>query len=37
MADSVILANARAYDAALWTQDEYFKDVEGVQFVAKKK
>jgi len=35
MADSFILAVARAYQAVLWTQDEHFKDVEGVQYIAK--
>ena len=37
MADSVILATARAFDATLWTQDEHFKSVEGVRYIAKKK
>ena len=36
MADSLILATARNYDATLWTQDEHFKDVPGVKFIAKK-
>jgi predicted nucleic acid-binding protein len=36
MADSLILATARAYDATLWTQDEHFKDIPGVKFVSKK-
>lgn len=36
MADRVILATARAYDAALWTQDEHFKDIEGVKYIQKK-
>jgi predicted nucleic acid-binding protein len=35
MADSIILATARAYDATLWTQDEHFKDIEGVRYVEK--
>ena len=35
MADSLILATARAYDATLWTQDEHFKDVEGVRYIEK--
>jgi predicted nucleic acid-binding protein len=35
MADSIILATARQYDAQLWTQDEHFRDVPGVRFVAK--
>jgi predicted nucleic acid-binding protein len=30
MADSIILATARAYRATLWTQDADFKGVEGV-------
>ena len=36
MAESVILATARAYDATLWTQDEHFKDFEGVKYKQKK-
>jgi predicted nucleic acid-binding protein len=36
MADSIILAMARAYNATLWTQDEHFKDIPGVKFVAEK-
>ena len=36
MADSLILATARANDAILWTQDEHFKDLDGVRYVAKK-
>jgi predicted nucleic acid-binding protein len=35
MADSVILATARAYDAVLWTQDADFEDVEGVRYCPK--
>lgn len=34
MADSVILATARAFQAVLWTQDADFKDLEGVQYIA---
>jgi len=37
MADSLILATARAANAALWTQDEHFKDIEGVKYVEKVK
>lgn len=33
MADSVILATARAFDAILWTQDGDFKGLGGVQYV----
>lgn len=36
MADSIILATARAYDAILWTQDEHFKDIGGVKYKQKK-
>lgn len=35
MADSVILATARAFNATLWTQDEHFKDIEGVKYIEK--
>jgi predicted nucleic acid-binding protein len=35
MADSIILATARAYDAVLWTQDAHFKDIEGVRYIEK--
>ena len=36
MADSIILATARSNDATLWTQDEHFKEIEGVQYIEKK-
>lgn len=36
MADSLILATARANDATLWTQDEHFKDIDGVKYIEKK-
>lgn len=36
MADSIILATARAHNATLWTQDEHFKGIEGVKYVEKK-
>ena len=35
MADSIILATARLYEATLWTQDEDFKEVAGVEYVEK--
>ena len=35
LADSVILATARAYDALLWTQDEDFAHIDGVKYVPK--
>jgi len=37
MADSIILATARAHDAILWTQDADFKGIDGVKFIPKKK
>jgi predicted nucleic acid-binding protein len=37
LAESVILATAHAFNASLWTQDEHFKDLPGVQYVEKKK
>jgi len=36
MADSLILATARANEAILWTQDEHFKDLDGVKYIEKK-
>ncbi|MCC6500076.1 MAG: type II toxin-antitoxin system VapC family toxin [Anaerolineales bacterium] len=36
MADSLILAVAKARNATLWTQDEHFRDIDGVKFVEKK-
>ena len=36
MADSIILATARAFDASLWTQDADFEGIDGVQFVSKR-
>ena len=36
MADSIILAVARTRNATLWTQDEHFKDLDGVKYVVKK-
>ena len=35
MADSLILATARAHNATLWTQDEHFKDLENVKYIVK--
>lgn len=35
LADSVILATARAYDAVLWTQDADFQFIPGVRYVPK--
>ena len=36
LADSVILATARARGATVWTQDEHFRNIAGVKFVEKK-
>ncbi len=36
MADSIILATARAQNATLWTQDGHFKNIEGVKYIEKK-
>jgi toxin FitB len=36
MADSIILATARANNAILWTQDAHFKELEGVNYIEKK-
>jgi len=36
MADSIILATARASNATLWTQDRHFKDISGVKYIGKK-
>lgn len=36
MADSLILATARANNAILWTQDEHFKNIDGVKFIEKR-
>jgi toxin FitB len=36
MADSIMLATARAYQATLWTQDADFQGIEGVQYVARR-
>ncbi len=36
MADSIILATARLNNATLWTQDEHFKDLDGVKYIEKK-
>jgi toxin FitB len=36
LADSVMLATARACDATFWTQDADFKDIDDVRYVARK-
>ena len=37
MADSMILATARQFDATIWTQDADFKDLPNVKFKAARK
>ena len=37
LADSVILATARRFDATIWTQDEDFDGLPGVKYRSKKK
>ncbi|HEY5345123.1 MAG TPA: type II toxin-antitoxin system VapC family toxin [Verrucomicrobiae bacterium] len=37
MADSIILATARANNATLWTQDDDFEGLDDVKYIAKKK
>jgi toxin FitB len=34
MADSIILATARMYEATVWTQDSDFRGIVGVQYIA---
>jgi len=36
LADSIIYATARKYDALVWTQDADFKSLEGVKYYSKK-
>lgn len=35
MADSIILASAKAYDAIIWTQDSDFMNIAGVKYFPK--
>ena len=37
LADSVIVAAAKAYEAIIWTQDADFKGIEGVKYTEVKK
>ena len=34
MADAIMLASARAFDATLWTQDADFEGIPGVRYIA---
>jgi predicted nucleic acid-binding protein len=36
MADSIILATAKEYDAVIWTQDSDFKNITGVKYFPKR-
>jgi predicted nucleic acid-binding protein len=36
LAESIILATARTQKATLWTQDEHFKDLYGVEYIERK-
>ena len=36
MADSIILATARVFNATIWTQDSDFKNISGVKYFSKK-
>jgi predicted nucleic acid-binding protein len=35
LANSVILATARAYQGVIWTQDAHFKGLEGIRYTEK--
>jgi predicted nucleic acid-binding protein len=35
MADSIILATSRTYNATLWTQDADFAGIDGVEYIRK--
>ena len=37
MADSIILATSRAYEAVLWTQDSDLVGIDGVKYIEKAK
>jgi predicted nucleic acid-binding protein len=37
MADSIIYAVTKKYNATLWTQDKHFKDLENVKYFEKEK
>ncbi len=36
MADSIILATAKSFDAVIWTQDSDFKNIAGVKYFPQK-
>lgn len=35
MADSIILATAKEFEATIWTQDSHFKDIDDVKYFKK--
>lgn len=35
LADSVILATARLYNAVIWTQDSHFRNIDNVRYIKK--
>ncbi len=35
MADSIILATAKEFEATIWTQDSHFKNIDDVQYFKK--
>ena len=37
LADSVMLASARTHNARFWTQDADFQNMEGVEYISRKK
>jgi len=37
LADSIIYATAKKFDALIWTQDINFKPLEGVKYYSKKR
>jgi predicted nucleic acid-binding protein len=37
LADSMVLATARAHQATMWTQDDDFAGLADVKYIAKKK
>ncbi|MFH1581463.1 MAG: PIN domain-containing protein, partial [Pseudomonadota bacterium] len=36
MADSIILATAKEFEATIWTQDSDFKNIDDVKYFPKK-
>ena len=35
LADSIMLATSKAYDATLWTQDSGFENISGIKYIRK--